>query len=79
MGSHRDLDTGEPYWVSGIKKSGSNRHWAGSGHILVEESAIEEFLALTEQPTLDPSRYRPTRDLPVTDPQHFVERFNEEL
>ena len=65
--------------MSGVKKSGSNRHWAGSGHILVEESAITELLSLTGQTTLDGSVYRVRPDLPATDPQQFVERFNEQL
>jgi hypothetical protein len=79
VGNHFDLDSGEEYWVSGVKKSGSNRHWAGSGHIQVEESAVSELLALTGQKALDKSLYRVTPDLPFTDPQQFVERFNEEL
>ena len=79
VGNHYDLETLEDYWVSGVKKSGSNRHWAGSGYILVEESAVSELLALTGQSTLDKSLYRVTPDLPVTDPQQFVGRFNEEL
>src|SRR5262245_2199408 len=78
-GNHHDLETGEAYWVSGVKKSGSNRHLAGSGHILVEESAVAELLALRGDSTLDRSLYRVTPDLPHTDPQEFVARFNEEL
>jgi hypothetical protein len=79
MGNHYDLETREAFWVSGVKKSGSNRHWAGSGHILVEESAVNELLALTGEKSLEKSLYRVTPDLPVTDPQQFIERFNEEL
>ena len=79
VGSHCDLETRESYWVSGVKKSGSNRQWAGSGHILVEQSAVAELLSLPGQTTLDKSLYRVVPDLPITDPQQFVERFNEEL
>ncbi len=79
VGNHYDLETREEYWVSGVKKSGSNRHWAGSGHILVEESAVSELLSLTERSTLDRSLYRVINDLPVTTPQQFVGQFNEEL
>ena len=78
VGNHYDLETGEPYWVSGVKKSGSNRHWAGSGHILVEESAVDELLSRMGRESLDKSVYRVTPDLPFTDPQRFVGRFNEE-
>src|SRR5262245_9677638 len=78
-GNHHDLETREEYWVSGVKKRGSNRHWAGSGPILVEESAVPELLSLTNQPTLDESVFRVTPNLPPTDPQQFVAYFNEEL
>jgi len=79
LGNHYDLQTGDSYWVSGVKKRGSNRHWAGSGHILVEESAVSELLALTGQAALDKSVYRVTADLPPTDPQKFTELQNERL
>ena len=78
-GNHHDLETGEEYWVSGVKKRGSNRHWAGSGQILVEESAVPELLSLTGQSALDKSAFRITPDLPPTDPNQFVDTFNEEL
>jgi len=78
-GNHYDLETGEGYWVSGVKRRGSNRHWAGSGQIVVEASAVPEVLSLTGQSALDKAVFRVSPDLPVTDPQHFVARFNEEL
>ena len=77
-GNHYDRETREGYWVSGVKKSGTNRHWAGSGVILVERSAVPELLALTGAAELDGTRYRVTADLPFTDPKEFVGRFNEE-
>ena len=79
VGNHYDLETREKYWVSGVKRSESNRHWAGSGLILVEESAVGELLSLTGQSKLDASLFREIRDLPRTDPSQFVERFNAEL
>ena len=41
--NHRDLVTGERYWVSGVKKRGSNRHWAGGGPIRIEQSLVEWY------------------------------------
>jgi hypothetical protein len=38
-----DLDTQEDYWVSGCKKNGEDRHWAGSGKVLVDEDVREEY------------------------------------
>ena len=39
-GNYFDLATGDEYWVSGIKKQGTNRHWAGSGKIAVEKNVV---------------------------------------
>lgn len=42
-GNHFDSETGEEYWISGLKKRGSNIHWAESASILIDEDAIEEY------------------------------------
>ena len=42
-GNHFDEDTGEEYWISGIKKKGSNVHWANSIEIVVDEDALDEY------------------------------------
>lgn len=34
-GNYRCLATGDEFWISGVKKRGSNRHWAGGGAVLV--------------------------------------------
>ena len=77
QGNHFDVETGDHYWVSGIKSRDSNRHWAGSGQILVEESAVPELLELLGQSSVDTSRFRVTPDLPRTDPQKFEALLNE--
>ena len=41
--NHFDLVTGESYWVSGVKKRGSNRHRAGGGPIKIEQSIVEWY------------------------------------
>lgn len=55
--NHYDFETGEEYWLSGIKKKGTNRHWAGKGKIQVDESAVEEFLEIKELKELDINKY----------------------
>lgn len=45
-GSH-DIETGETYWITGIKKDGNNRHVFGRGKIQIEERAIAEYESLT--------------------------------
>jgi hypothetical protein len=32
-GNYRCIETGDVYWISGVKKRGTNRHWAGGGLI----------------------------------------------
>ena len=39
-----DLETREEYWISGPKKNGEDRHWAGSGKVEIDEDACEEYL-----------------------------------
>lgn len=41
--NHRDTETGEQYWISGVKRNGEDRHWAGSGRVEVDEDAREEY------------------------------------
>ena len=45
-GNYFDVETGEEYWVSGIKADNSNRHWAGSGAVEIEPDARDEYLAI---------------------------------
>ena len=42
-GNYVEEDTGEEFWVSGIKKRGSNTHWAESPKVLIDEDAQEEY------------------------------------
>lgn len=41
-----DVETQEIYWVSGIKKNGQDRHWAGNGKIQIDMSAPLKFAHL---------------------------------
>lgn len=75
-GNHVDLETGEEYWVSGVKKDGTDRHWAGSGKIFIEESAVSEYLELVGKSELDRSRLVVIRDLPETNIERFFELEN---
>ena len=42
-GNYFDIDTGEEYWISGTKKDGTDRHWAGSGVIEIDDDVREEY------------------------------------
>ena len=76
-GNYYDIETGEEYWISGVKKSGQDRHWAGTGKITIEASAIDEYLDLTETKELDPSRFVISSAIKPTDPARFHDVENE--
>jgi hypothetical protein len=41
--NHFDIETGDEYWISGVKRDGQDRHWAGSGPVAIDEDAKEEY------------------------------------
>jgi hypothetical protein len=53
-----DLESGDEYWISGIKREGGDRHWAGSGIISVDREAVSDYLAMRDFDELDPKRYK---------------------
>ena len=52
-----DVETGEEYWISGIKKRGSNRHWAGNGKIQIDRRAVDEYLSIIGEDSLPSNRF----------------------
>lgn len=56
-GNHFDLETGDEYWISGIKKKGADRHHAGSGTIEIDKSIIDQYLELRGLMSLPKTRY----------------------
>lgn len=58
--NYYDLETAEEYWISGVKKNETNRHWAGSGLIQIDREVVEEFLSLTERKGLNPNEFQVT-------------------
>jgi len=52
-----DLESGDEYWISGIKRDGDDRHWAGSGKIAVHDNAVEEYLQIGGYEELNPGDY----------------------
>src|SRR5258707_13164414 len=54
-GNYIDMETGESFWISGVKKNGEDRHWAGSGKVLVEAAALSDSLHAIGAETLDKS------------------------
>ena len=55
--NYYEMESGEEYWISGVKKSGGDRHWAGSGIIAVGRDVVDEYLATTGWQTLPASQF----------------------
>jgi hypothetical protein len=66
-GNYIDMETGEFFWVSGVKKNGQDRHWAGSGKVLIEAAAVSEYLGTIKAEALDTSRCQITDSIVQTD------------
>lgn len=46
--NHFDIETGEEYWVSGVKKNGQDRHQFGGGKIMLDKNSIDHYLNLVD-------------------------------
>ena len=68
-----DIETGEGYWISGVKKKGEDRHWAGNGKILIDKKAIDEYLKIARDEKLDKSRFEIAEINETRDKEDFVE------
>ncbi len=66
-GNYIDMESGESYWVSGAKKNGQDRHWAGSGKVLIEAAAVAEYLRTIKATSLDTARCEVTNSIRQTD------------
>ncbi len=77
FGNSYDLESGDAYWISGVKKRGSNRHWAGAGRISISRDAVPAFLELTGSNDIDDSLYEVVDSFPETDKARFRELLNE--
>ena len=47
-----DIENGDEYWISGLKRAESNRHWAGHGKIMIDRRAIRDYLSLIGEESL---------------------------
>ena len=78
-GNHYCLETGDAFWVSGPKRSGGDRHWAGGGIVLVQQQALAEYLTLRDITSLNPKHHRVSHDIQPTDISKFTELDNHPL
>lgn len=73
-----DVETGEIYWITGIKKNGHNRHVLGNGVIQIDENAIEEYESITGINIRQSKNFIIYRSKPINK-QRFKELLNEKL
>jgi hypothetical protein len=76
-GNSFDVEAGGFYWISGVKKRGTNRHWAGSGRIMISKDAVEAFLETTGADQLDSSIYEVVESFSKTDKDRIRKLQNE--
>jgi hypothetical protein len=62
-----DLETGESFWVSGVKKNGKDRHKFGSSKVLIEAAVVAEYLETIKAKTLNTARCEITHSIRQTD------------
>ncbi|GLB48200.1 hypothetical protein [Neptunitalea lumnitzerae] len=75
-GNYYDIETREEYWVSGVKKDGSDRHWAGGGSIFIDKEVVDLYLSKVGFDSLDKNKYELIDILP-TDKDKFTRLENE--
>ena len=72
-GNYFDIENGDEYWISGVKKDMTDRHKFGSGKILVEKRILSEYLKLINKSELPKSDY----ELTIVEIEKPIERINE--
>ncbi|MEN2399988.1 hypothetical protein GKZ90_0009380 [Flavobacterium sp. MC2016-06] len=55
--NHYDIETGQEYWISGVKKDGNDRHKFGRGIIKIDKNAIAEYLKIINQIDLPKNKF----------------------
>lgn len=77
-GGGTNVESGDIYWVTGVKKKGTNRHTFGKGKIQIDSTAIDEYLELTGQSQLDLSMFEIV-EVAKTDKTRFNEIENKKI
>ena len=73
QGNFMDIESGNEYWISGVKKDMSDRHKFGGGKILVEKRILSEYLQIIGKSELPKTDFELT-EVNVEIP---IERINE--
>lgn len=55
--NYYDIESSDEYWISGIKRDGQNRHWAGGGKIMIDRKIVEEYVLMIDEKELNKNKY----------------------
>jgi hypothetical protein len=72
-GNYFDIESGEEYWISGVKKDMTDRHKFGSGKVFVEKRILNDYLKIIGKSVLSKTDY----ELTEVDTNKPIERINE--
>lgn len=56
-GNFIDIESGDEYWISGVKKNGEDRHWAGNGKIVIDSKIVPEYLSIVGDKELNKNKF----------------------
>ena len=56
-GNYYEIESGDEYWISGVKKNQKDRHKFGGGKIFVEKRILNEYLKIVNLQNLNPKLY----------------------
>lgn len=56
-GNFIDIESGDEYWISGVKKNGEDRHWAGSGKVIIDSKIIPEYLEIVGDKEINKTKF----------------------
>ena len=77
-GNYYDIENGDEYWISGVKKDGTDRHWAGGGKIMIDRKLVDLYLSQVNFNKLDKNRFE-LIEIKSTDKQKFADLENEKI
>lgn len=72
-GNFYDIESGDEYWISGVKKDMSDRHKFGVGKIFIEKRILSDYLNIIGKKELPKSDY----ELTEVETENPIERINE--
>lgn len=56
-GNFIDIESGNEYWISGVKKNGEDRHWAGKGKIIIDSKILSEYLEIVGENEINKTKF----------------------